>query len=312
MSFCKLSIVKSNRFFVALIALLLCAYGGAKYLVDKRVALRKDKFDIRMLPTPQTARFMAVGFEAALADVYWIEGLNYFGGELTNKNRTYKYMESYVDLIEGLDPNFATFYEWASTIFIYNALPITRDQVRKAVKYANSGIVNLDKIHRYNAQTIIKNAFNFALELHDNKTALEYFTFAGRSFEDQRDMLLVGSSYALYDNNLSESTNLRLEYLAYIAFQAQSRDQLLYALRLLSSNKTQNKTGDFLRALRLKMETDEDVKKIVAARLKDSPMMEKMILAPQEFMLDKRIQNIVNIDFTRTWMPPDLLTLVSM
>lgn len=299
-----------KRLMVLLIALFLTGYACTKYWVDLTVEKRRGKYDIRILPSPKTARFAAMGFEPVLADVYWIEGLNYFGSELMNKARTYKYMTQYVDLIQSLDPYFTTFYEWASTVFIYNGLPITNDSIRNAVKYANNGIRNLDKIHRYNDGMIVKNGFNFGLELHDNARAVEYFVLAGRSFASRRDMLLVASAYALYDKDTKLALDLRLEYLGHIAFEAQEREQLLYALRVLSSNKTHERTGEFMRALRLKMETDEDVKKLVEARLNDSPMLQKVALAPQEFSYDKRIENVLNIDFSRTWMPPDLLALV--
>jgi hypothetical protein len=301
-----------KRLVSLLVVLFLMGYATSKYWVDLAVDRRRDKYDIRMLPSPKTARFIALGFEPVLADVYWIEGLNYFGGELVNKNRTYQYLDSYVDLIQSLDPYFTTFYEWASTVFIYNALPITRDNVRKAIKYANAGINNLDKIHRYSAQMIIKNAFNFGLEIHDHKRAVDYFEFAGRSFVDQRDMLLVGSSYALYGKDPARALAMRLEYLGHIGFEAQQKDQIIYALRVLSSNKTHERTGEFMRALRLKMETEDDIRKIVEARLNDSPMLQRIALAPQEFTSDKRIDNILNIDFSRTWMPADLLALVSI
>lgn len=304
--------MKSNRIVCLLIALFLVGYAATKYYVDISVTKRRGKYDIRMLPSPRTARFLAIGFEPVLADVYWIEGLNYFGGELGNKNRNYKYLDSYIDLIQNLDPNFTTFYDWASTVFIYNGLPITRENVRLAVKYANSGIRNLNKVHRFSAPMIVKNAFNFGLEIHDFKTAVEYFAFAGRTFSDQRDMLLVGSSYALYADNPMLAQDLRLEYLGHIAFEAQHREQLIYALQILSTQKATERSGEFVRALRLKMETDEDVRKLVETRLKENPMMSGVAISSSDFTADKRLENVLKINFDRTWMPADLLALVSI
>lgn len=301
-----------NRLMAFVIALFLTGYGTTKYYVDLSVAKRRGKYDIRMLPSPKTANFLSLGYQPTFADVYWIEGLNYFGGELTKKNRNYQYLDNYIDLIQSLDPYFMTFYEWASTVFIYNGLPITRDSIRKAVKYANNGILNLQKVHRFSPQMMIKNAFNFGLELKDFKTAIDYFVLAGRSFAEHRDMLLVASTYAIYDKNYKLALDLRLEYLGHIAFEAQQKDQLIYALQVLSSNKTHERTGEFVRALRLKMESDEDVRKLVEARLNDSPMFQQSTTLSQEFGADQRIQNVLNIDFQRTWMPADLLALVSI
>lgn len=302
----------SNSIAALLIVLLLTGYGATKYRVDRRMKERKAELDIRYLPSKEMAKVLSFGFEPAGADLYWIEGLNYFGSELINKKRTYQYLGAYIDLIAALDPNFAMFYDWASTTFIYNGQEITRKNIRNAVKYANLGIENLNKVHRFNHQMMIKNAFNFALEMQAYKESIDYFLMAARSFPEQRDMLLVASTYALHAKNPKLSVDLKLEYLGYIAFEAQVKEQLLYALKVLSSTKTHERTGEFVRALRLKMESEEDVRKIVEARLKDSPLIQGVALANQEFSYDPKIKNVLSIDFSRTWMPPEMLVLFSI
>lgn len=292
--------------FPALILSLCVGYGVMKSKVDARMVSRREKMDIRYLPSPQTAEFLAAGYKPALSDLFWIEALNYFGQELVNKNKTYVYIPQYLDVILHLDPLFNMFYEWASTIAIYNGLPVTRKSVTFALKYANEGISNLAAVRRYDSAIISKAAFNYALEAQDHAHSIPYFAMVGRIFDSSRDLLLVGSSYASMAGLESDSTELKLEYLGFMAFEAQSKSQILYALQVLSSQRFNKDASDIVRSLRLNMEKDEDIKKLVNNRLSSQALDLSRTQSNLDLPSNPKLEKILKVDFQRTWLPPDL------
>ncbi|MBN8554705.1 MAG: hypothetical protein J0L93_04600 [Deltaproteobacteria bacterium] len=294
------------------IVFLLVGYGITKSKLDERVKHREDQSDFRLLPSPETAKILAFGFKPALADFFWIQGINYFGYELGNKNRKYTYIDDYCDLLLNLDPYFKVFYEWAGTAFIYNGLPVTPKAVEESIHFVDKGIQNLAKINRYLPSLITKGAFNFALERKDFIGSIPYFQLLARSFPDQIQYFLVASTYALYANRPEISNELKLEYFGNLAFQVQHRQELLKALQMLASTKLHEKTSEFVRAMRLQMETEEDVRKIVEQRLQDSPILKGVLLAPDTLTNDIRLKNILSINFDRTWLPPEMHVLFSL
>ena len=297
---------------IAAIIITLFAYTGSKHLVDQRMTARKLDVDIRYLPSPKILNLISIGYKPAFADMFWIEALNYFGAQLSSKTRTYQYLSSYIDLILPLDPLFTMFYEWAATVFIYNALPITKESVSKSTTYANIGIQNLAKEGRYSFNVISKAAFNYALEAQDYKNSIPYFEMAGRVFPDRRDMLLIGATYASNAGEDQISAEMKMEYLGFIAFEAQQKEQLIYAMQIITSNRFNKDAGNIVKSFRLNMEKDEDIKKIVEQRLNTNPVFRQESAKNFEFSDNPRLQKILNVDFQRNWLPPDLHLLLSL
>lgn len=286
-------------------------YTISKIEVDQ-ILKAKLRTDFRRLPSPETAKLASLGYKAAVADIYWIEGINYFGWQLTYKYRNYQYLTNYIDLVFNLDPLFTSFYDWASTAFIYNAMPITRNSVIQSIRYANEGIKNLDKYQRYDFNTISKNAFNYALETNVRQNSLAYFEMAARIYPDKRDLLLVASSYATHANDHQKAYDLKLEYLGFMIFESYRKDQIITALGILSSAKFNTEAANFTRALRLQMEKDEEVRKLIEKRLKDNPLQQESIVAHEFLDLDRKLDNALKTNFKMNWLPPELHILMSL
>ena len=134
--------MRQRLILVTFITVLAVAYTTTKWKVDRITKRRTETVDIRHLPSPRIARLISFGFKTSLADLYWIEALNYYGGQLINKKRDYKYLSAYTNLIPELDPMFMLFYEWGATSFIYNLLPISRESIVKSMHHVNLGIKN--------------------------------------------------------------------------------------------------------------------------------------------------------------------------
>lgn len=304
--------MRSARWLYLFLAICGVAYAGSKMALDKHISERKSDADIRRLPTPQVASFLAAGFKPALADIFWIEGINYFGEQLPKKKRNYQYLSSYCDLIFSLDPIFTTFYEWAGTVFIYNGLPIDRPTIIKSTEYVNLGIRNLNKIHRFSSQMILKGAFNYVLEAHAYRPALPYFALTARTFPEERKMLLVASTYAQSAGMPKQAAEFKLEFLGYAAFEAQNKEELNYAVHAVSSDNFQARTAHFVKSMRLQLETDKDIKEAVQKRLQENPVFRETTETDNSFIRDSRLSNVLSVDFNRTWMPPEMLVLFSM
>lgn len=293
--------------------LLLAGYAISKNSVDQREEQRSTNVDLRYLPTPQMAKFMALGFNQALADVYWIGGLNYFGEELGNKHRTYKYLSAYIDLILHLDPYFTFFYDWGSTAYIYNGLPITRKNLVKAIRLTNRGIRTLNKIERYDPSLIQKGAFNYALDASYYAPSVAYFELLGRSYPEYRDMLLVGSAYAVHSQSPALATSLREEYLAYKAFEAKDTTELRYAYNTVISSALTSRALDFIRTLRIQMEKDEDLRKLVAKELKENRVINEETKSQKKLAkVNTKFLKLLKVKIDDNWLPPELHLLFSL
>ncbi len=291
---------------------LIASYALIKQKVDDIVHDRKSD-DPRILPSPKIAKFISFGFQTAMADIFWIEGINYFGDQFSKKDRNYRYMKEYCDLILRLDPLFRVFYDWAATVFIYNGLVIDRNAVIQSTRYANEGIKNFHAVGRYDDRTILKGAFNYALEVREFVAAIPYFEMAGRSFRNNRDMLLVGASYANYAGLNEKASDLRLEFLGHVAFESQTKEELKYALNVVSSSKFNARSAEFISTMRLRLEQDEDIKKLVKQRLELlSPLSKKSFNDNEILIYDKKLENILKVNAERTWLPPEMHILLSL
>jgi hypothetical protein len=295
-----------------ILVVLAASYGVTKRWVDARQSTRRDALEVRYIPSPRMATFSSIGYKLALGDLFWIEALNYFGGQLTNKKRDYRYLTSYLDVILKLDPLFVMFYDWAATSFIYNGLEITPESIDQSTHFINLGINNLHAVGRSDANILSKGGFNFALEKRDYAGGLDYFIKAGRAHAEQRDLLLVASSYAGLAGQFDLSAQLKLEFLGFIAFEALSRERLQYAISVVALPRSNEENNRMIRSMRLALEKDEDMKEILERRIESSQLFDSTNWDESDFLADRRLQNILQIDFKRNWMNPSLHMLLSL
>lgn len=290
---------------------ILAGYAVSKSILDSRVKERTGKVDVRYLPSPQMASFLSFGFKEAMADTFWIEALNYFGGELGKKREEpFKYLKNYIDIILKLDRYFSFFYDWASTVYIYNGQPITRESITNAVNMSNLGIQNLNEIFRYDPMIIQKGAFNYALDAQMFKESIPYFKLLGRSFPQRRDMLLVGSAYAKNAKNLELSDQLRKEYLSYILFESADQEELRYAITSVLNSAITNQAISFVKSLRVQMETDKTLKNLVEKQIQQRGFENQMNQVEQPDQRQLQFNLLARVNVSRNWLPPAMHALL--
>lgn len=64
-----------------------------------------------LLLRPEVARVLALGFDAFAADLYWVGALHYFA-EPKNQRVCYAQLSSYIELVNGLAPDFESAYRF--------------------------------------------------------------------------------------------------------------------------------------------------------------------------------------------------------
>lgn len=284
-----------------------------KWKMDVRVEARKDEVDIRYLPSPRMASGLSIGFREAMADIFWIEALNYFGHNLAKAKRgTYEYLESYADLILQLDRLHKFFYEWCATVFIYRPIHIGAAEIAKSIRYGNLGIEELRNVHRFEASLIKKNAYNYAIETKEYSVASDYLTFLGRVSKDERNSLLISATYSDIGGNPVNARQLRDEYLTSIFLESDSVEQRREAIYILSSTGLNSGAIEFLRTARIHMEQDETIKKMMKNRFSQDQNFSDKVQAQQPIEVNLKIDRILKIPIEKTWIPPmlHLLTLL--
>lgn len=300
------------RILIPLLIAILGVYGVLKSSLDSRMEQRRLTQDLRYLPNPKTASLMATGYKMALADITWIEALNYFGGQLIDKNRSYKYLDSYLAIILKLDPLFRMFYEWAATAFIYNGLQITKSSLVQSMRYINDGIKALAARGIYDENIIAKGAFNFAFEAHDFKNSIPYFELAARSSRARRDFLLIGATYARHARDEDKSRKMKLEFLAFTTFEAQNQEELRYALQVLTSGQFDAQAASYVKSFRLQIEKDEKIKELIQQRFASSPLLRSEAFEDSNLQRDYRLENLMRVNTRRNWLPADLHLLLNL
>lgn len=93
------------------------------------------------LTSGDTIGRLALGFDAALADVYWIRAVQHYGRDrkLPRYTGRYELLAPLVDITTSLDPHFTTAYVFGA-IFLAEPLPNGPDQFDEAVALLEKGL----------------------------------------------------------------------------------------------------------------------------------------------------------------------------
>jgi len=120
---------------------------------------------------------VALGFDAILADVYWIRAIQHFGGtkRAVGGDKSYKLLYPLLDLATTLDPQFNIAYRFGA-IFLSEPPPAGPGRTDQAVALLQRGLAANPKKWQY-AQDI---GFVYYWWLRDYRTAAAWFDRASR------------------------------------------------------------------------------------------------------------------------------------
>ena len=99
--------------------------------VENRVGDVRERELVYLAP-PGMLKAMSMGYPHLLADLIWVKALVYFGTHFTG-DRKYTWLQSYVDTILALDPDYRNVYRWAGTVIMYGG-SITREKVMASIE----------------------------------------------------------------------------------------------------------------------------------------------------------------------------------
>ena len=99
---------------VAILAVCLIQFSHARLLdlVPEKIS---DHFSSRLVPPPNLAKALSLGFDRVLADYYWLIFTQYYGDSRVGADK-FHYAPAYLNLILTLDPHFKRAYWFAAFV----------------------------------------------------------------------------------------------------------------------------------------------------------------------------------------------------
>lgn len=164
----------------ALLGAALLMWGGAVTLGayrDGRHALPPAADDVLYLQAGPPVPRLALGFDAILADVYWIRAIQYFGGtrRAAGGDKSYRMLFPMLDLTITLDPHFSVAYRFGA-IFLAEPYPAGPGRADQAIALLERGLA-ADPKHWQYAQDA---GFVYYWWLGDYKAAAAWFDRGSR------------------------------------------------------------------------------------------------------------------------------------
>ncbi len=123
------------------------------------------------IPSAQTVRWVALGYDQLLADFYWLAFVNYVGDDSARTIDHYAMADKYLDLVTGLDPRFVQPYWFcAFTVGAEQKRPLRANEIIKRGIRANQNNWYLPYIA----------GVNLYLFAHDEVGAAKYYQAASK------------------------------------------------------------------------------------------------------------------------------------
>lgn len=140
----------SRRVMLAALSLLivcLAASAGLIHVID-RITPHASIEDVLFLKS-SNVRYMSLGYNGLMADIYWTRAVQYYGGKHHVDARRYDLLAPLLDITTDLDPNLVVAYEYGAS-FLAPKPPEGAGLPDKAVEFVEKGIrANPDDWHLY-------------------------------------------------------------------------------------------------------------------------------------------------------------------
>lgn len=180
---------------VVIAAIISIQVGFDRSQTDTTLAIKKAslQFDEPLLPSNEALQFLSLGQKSAVADLIWLQTIQYFGGG--NPYGQYPALGSILDRVTSLDPKFEYPYQFALVVlpFMGQAKAAAALGERAQLNIPNNGLLTF-----YLATT-------YQLSLRDYTKAAFYYQKAA-SFPDAPGAAksLAGISLTQINNSLSD------------------------------------------------------------------------------------------------------------
>jgi hypothetical protein len=92
-----------------------------------------------ILPSPEAAPFLFLGYRELGADITWARLLVYYGSSRIGES-DFRYLRRFIDNVIALDPRFEKLYRWAAYAVTFKQNRATQEEFRLSVHYLERGI----------------------------------------------------------------------------------------------------------------------------------------------------------------------------
>jgi hypothetical protein len=107
--------------------------------IDARLGTHRSQQDVLYVWSGEHVRRLWPGLESAMADLYWLRTVQYFGGQRVWGDQSYRVLDALVDITVTLDPRFEVAYRYGAT-FLAEPWPIGADNPEAAVRVLERGV----------------------------------------------------------------------------------------------------------------------------------------------------------------------------
>jgi hypothetical protein len=167
----------SSRAIVLAIALLVPVSVGLQAVRDAARPPGAPPASLMWIQSPSLARRLSLGFDALVADVYWMRAVIYYGGQRLAEggDRRYEQLWPLLDLVTGLDPRFRVAYRFGA-IFLTEGYPSGPARPDLAIRLLQKGLAYDPARWEY----VHDIGFVHYWWLHDYQQAAAWFEKAGQ------------------------------------------------------------------------------------------------------------------------------------
>lgn len=155
---------------LTILALATFGFLSLAVVLDRRVRLQEVEVELTYLPSAKVLKPASLGFEHLVADLFWIQTIQYFGKHVTSDGQFPK-LYQLVDLVTSLDPQFVEAYRLGGLFLTYFAR-----EVDQAIALYEKGIQK--NPNRWELPHDL--ARLYYLDLRDYRQALKWFEWADR------------------------------------------------------------------------------------------------------------------------------------
>jgi hypothetical protein len=132
---------RTPPFLWVLLAVLLAGAVGSQVVLDARPAPSVAERSVTWVRSPEIVRRLALGFDALLADIYWIRTVQYYGDTKlsTAAKKEFELLYPLLDMTTTLDPQFNVAYRFGA-ILLSEAYPNGPGDPDAAIALLRKGI----------------------------------------------------------------------------------------------------------------------------------------------------------------------------
>ncbi len=123
--------------------------------------------DVLYLPRPSVLRALSLGHVELAADLVFLRGVVYFGGQVARHGRL-DWLDRYLQTIVELDPRWKLPYRWAGVATMYNGQPITDERVLASSHFLELGAKQFPR----DWELAFMLGCNYLFELHPSDEAV--------------------------------------------------------------------------------------------------------------------------------------------